>query len=337
MITAIKQARGFSVAELMVAIGIGLVLTLAISGIYVANTNAFRNQDINSRQQETSKAALDALGYHIRLAGYVDAADNATTRMNLLQPGSKQWLAKEDPTSTDDLLSKFFGVATATQYYVSPAVKIHGLMGCKGLFTAATTLALPWSCTTTGPSALTVAYQVRASMDNAPGTVRTANAYIDTMSSYNGNTGQGADCGGQDVTGTSANPSGPLAINRFYVDTTTKRLMCIGNGDPSHPKPIAEGIEDMYILYGIPPAVVSATTPGDSFVAQYVTADNVTNWARVLTVRVCLQTVSSAKNVAPGVTSYTNCQGTSTATTDGLYRQIVRETFSLRNNILTSP
>ncbi|MES2072677.1 MAG: PilW family protein [Pseudomonadota bacterium] len=329
-----RHERGFSLVELMIAITIGMVLTVAIGGIYVANINAFKNQDSNSRQQETMRAAMDAIGFHIRLAGYIDPATNDQMRVQLLQPDSKLWLSKQLAGPQDDLLSRYFKSAPQ---YTSASGNLHGVMGCKGLFNTATTLALPWTCTTTGPSAITVAYQVRPIVSGAPAVARAANGYIDSTSDYNANTGVGADCGGNDVTAAAASPAGPLAINRFYVDTTTNRLMCMGNGDPSKPKPIAEGVEDMYILYGIPPVAISPTVPGDAVVAKYVTADNVTDWTKVLSVRVCLQVVSSAKNVAPGVTSYKDCTGASKTISDGLYRQISSATFALRNNVLSSP
>ena len=116
--------------------------------------------------------------------------------------------------------------------------------------------------------------------------------------------------------------------------------MCLGNGDPSNPKPIAEGVEAMLILYGITIPISGASPSGswqrDSFVGRYVTADNVTDWSDVLSIRVCLQFVSS-KKIALSVTSYTNCAGASVTTTDSRLRQISRATFALRNNVFTSP
>ncbi|MFZ6780018.1 PilW family protein [Undibacterium sp. Ji83W] len=336
--SAVHREFGFSILELMIALTIGLVMTAAVTSLYIANTRSFKYQDSDSRQQETMRAAMEVLGYHIRLAGFVDSVNNPGTRQNLLQPANKSWLSKSDPARTNsDLLTMYFGNAPE---YSSGANRVHGIMGCKGLFTAsADPLKIAnWTCTTSGPSALTVAYQVLDSGEGtAAGMVQAASAAIDTMSVYDANTGRGADCGGNDVNSATASPKGPLAINQFYVDVTSKRLMCIGNGDPTKPKPIAEGVEDMYILYGIAPLVVSTTVPGDSAVAQYVTADNVTDWSRVLSVRVCLQTVSTAKNVSPGVTNYVNCKGVNTPLPDLLYRQVARTTFALRNNILTSP
>jgi len=335
-----NNERGFSLVELMIAVAMGLILTAAIGTLYVANVNSFRKQDDDSRLQETARAALDTLGYHIRLAGFVDVATDQSAIQLLMNPSSSnmQYLAKQDASNHNDMLSLFFG--SASQYH-SGTNLIHALTGCEGLFATPTSpampLDLPWSCSTTaGPSSITLAYQVKPSSVSAPGTVRTAISYLDSLGAYNASTGQGGDCGGNDVSGASASPSGPLAINNFYIDSTNQRLMCRGNGDPGNPKPIAEGIEDMRILYGVSPATIVTTSPMDSYVGRYVTGPNVTDWSKVLSVRVCLQFISPAKNIVSTVT-YTDCSGVAQTKIDGRNRQISRATFSLRNNVLTVP
>lgn len=328
-----RRQKGFSVLEMMVAMAMGLFLTAAVGSLYVSNILAFRLQDDDSRLQETVKGALDVIGYHIRLAGYVDVVTDPLTVQNITLPSNKSFYKKQDG-STDDMLSKYFG--GAAQYKTGVNV-IHAIKGCEGLFSSTSFTTYPWACTTSGSSSITLAYQAQASSFATPSTVRTAVGYLDSLGSYNASTGAGGDCGGNDVNGSSASPAGPLAINRFYVDATSKRLMCLGNGAPSSPKPIAEGVEEMRISYGIIPATVVTTSPMDAFVGRYVTGPNVSDWSNVLSVRVCLQFVSATQNIASSVTSYKDCSGTSQTSTDGKIRQIANATFSLRNNVLTVP
>lgn len=329
----VTHGQGFTLVELMVAMTIGLFLTAAIGGIYVSNVVGFRAQDDDSRLQETVRGALDTLGYHIRLAGYVDVATDIASVRVLTSPGNISFFKKQD-ASTDDLLSKFFG-PKSTQYKTGTSY-IHAVRGCEGLFDEDTFTTFPWGCTTSGSSSITLSYQVQPTTVATPGIVRTSVGYLDSLRTFNGDTGDGADCGGQDVNGGTASPAGPLAINRFYVDAETKRLMCRGSGNPGKPRPIAEGVEDMRILYGITPTTVSLTASNDSFVGRYVTADSVTDWSNVLAVRVCLQFVAPGKTGS--VTKYIPCNGTTAeTTTDGKTRQVVRATFSLRNNVFTVP
>ena len=319
--------HGFSLVELMVAVTIGLMLTLAIASLYVVNKRTFRTQDDASRLQESSRAAFDILGYHIRLAGFVDASDDPNMIATLL---NASW--NQNRSTNADLVAQFFGAA-------APYVGITAIRGCDGTFNSNTAVAP--ACTAGTMDSIMVAYQARPSTVGATTTVRTTlNAYQDTLGAYNAATGQGGDCGGLDVAGATANPSGPLAINRFYVDSATQRLMCIGNGDPTKPRPIAEGVEDMQILYGIVPNPPPSTTQPDAYAGRYVTATNVTNWAQVLAVRVCLQIAQPTQNIATDVPGYTNCNGTvvtSASQTDGKIRQIFRATFALRNIVLTAP
>ena len=336
--TISNREQGLSLVELMIAITIGLFLTAAIVSLYVSNATSFRMQDDSARMQESMRGALDTLNYHIRQAGYVDVETDQDFMDSLTNKTYIDFYKRQGTASTDDQLSKFFG-AKATQYKTGTNY-IHGISGCKGLYTSTDFTTFPWACTTTGPSSMTLSYQTQPSSFANPGTVRAVKIGIDSLGAYNSTTGAGGDCGGQDVNGTGALPKGPLAINRFYVDTATNRLMCLGNGDPSNPKPIAEGVEAMLILYGITIPISGASPSGswqrDSFVGRYVTADNVTDWSDVLSIRVCLQFVSS-KKIALSVTSYTNCAGASVTTTDSRLRQISRATFALRNNVFTSP
>lgn len=322
--------HGFSLVELMVAATIGLMLTLAIASLFVVNKRTFRTQDDASRLQESSRAAFDILGYHIRQAGFVDASDDPSMIGTLL---STTW--NQNRSTNPDLVDQFYGT-------VAPYVGIKAIRGCGGTgggtFNSDTSVAP--TCTAGTTSSIMVAYQARPNAAGAT-TIRTGlNAYLDTLGAYNSATGQGGDCGGLDVAGAAADPSGPLAVNRFYVDLTTKRLMCIGNGDPTKPRPIAEGVEDMQILYGIAAAAPTNATQPDAFAGRYVTATNVTNWAQVLSVRVCLQIAQPTQYIATDVRGYTKCDGTvvtSASQTAGNIRQVFRATFALRNIVLTAP
>jgi type IV pilus assembly protein PilW len=68
------------------------------------------------------------------------------------------------------------------------------------------------------------------------------------------------DCLGQN--------SGGTATDTFYISGTS--LMCLGNGSGT-PQPIADGIENMQILYG-------EDTDADGIANRYVSAANVSDW-----------------------------------------------------------
>ncbi len=319
---------GMGIIELMVSMAIGLVLIAALGSIFLTNSRTSRLQEDQSRLQETSLAALDALAYHLRLAGFVDLSNDTSRIVALVNPANIPWLKKQDTPHTKDMLNVFFGQNP-------PYVGIKALLGCDGPFNTAASGALPVTCSNTpGPDSISVAYQVQPTVVGGTA-VRATITPLDTLS-YNPATGQGVDCAGQDVNGPSANPQGPLAVNFFYIDTANNRLMCVGNGDPSKARSVAEGVEYMRLRYGITPATLGQG-PMDSFVGQYVAAADVPDWSRVLSVRVCLQIASPSANVANELTSYVDCDGATHSQTDGKIRKTFNATITLRNNVLTNP
>ena len=164
------QLRGFSLIELLIAIALGLLLTAAVGFLYVSNAKLFRKQDDDSRLQETARAAMDTLGYHIRMAGYVDTGGNVQNTQNLRlvlssDPSNRNWLAKTNISDSQDMITKFFNAQYSTA--------IQAVSGCEGLYVSTSpAFAMPWNCTASGSSSITVSYQVRAT--DKTGSVRMA-------------------------------------------------------------------------------------------------------------------------------------------------------------------
>ena len=66
----IRHARGFSLAELMIGMAIGLAILAGLSLMFVKNTRAQAEIDKAHRQVENGRFALDALALDLRNAGY---------------------------------------------------------------------------------------------------------------------------------------------------------------------------------------------------------------------------------------------------------------------------
>ncbi len=337
---SLNSSLGYSIIELMIAMTIGLVISMAIGALYVGNKQTYSAQDEASRMEESAKAALDILGYHIRQAGYVDYVDfanagNTPRYTQLVNPGNASWLTKTGTADADkkDAIARLFDNGVVGFKYNG----IQAIKGCDRPFSNLTSVNLPWTCPggSKDANAVIVAYQARPTEAADGVTVRTTSmSYIDTLGTFNAATGQGGDCGARDVAGASANPSGPLAINMFYIDKKSNRLMCVGSGNPNAPRPIAEGVEDMQLLYGISPA-----TGGTTYAGRYVKATDVTDWSRVLAVRACLQVASPNTGSARSAegTSFTDCSGATVSQPDSKIRRLYRATFTLRNAISTVP
>lgn len=67
---SLRRARGFSLAELMIASSIGLLILGALSTMFVKNTRAQQEIEKSHRQVENGRYAIDVLTVDLRNAGY---------------------------------------------------------------------------------------------------------------------------------------------------------------------------------------------------------------------------------------------------------------------------
>ncbi|CAN7353590.1 PilW family protein [Massilia sp. LjRoot122] len=67
---SLRRARGFSLAELMIASSIGLLILAALSTMFVKNTRAQQEIEKSHRQVENGRYAIDVLAVDLRNAGY---------------------------------------------------------------------------------------------------------------------------------------------------------------------------------------------------------------------------------------------------------------------------
>jgi prepilin-type N-terminal cleavage/methylation domain-containing protein len=306
--------RGFTIIELMVSLTIGLVVTWAVTSLFTATYQTFKTQDASSRSQETGRYVLSILSQHIRQAGFFE-------------------LLSTDTTSTDftSFVSKPENAAL---------LSVQALKGCDGTISYGSA---GWSCNAVAnaPSAILVAYQVQSTA------AAVANGTNSLIPPGGGSISVGTDCLGQNPNQAPANPQGVVAINYFYLDTTTNKLMCQGNGGPAA-KAIADGVEDIRMTYGINVSPLDPASP-----LQYKTASNVgTDWNKVVAVRLCVQVKAmqvtgsgSAKgngagNYASAGVDYSSMQGQDCQGrnwnktglyTDHLLRKVYWSTISVRN------
>lgn len=68
--TPLNRAKGFTLIELMVALTIGLLITLVVLQAYLSGVGAQMAQTDATRAQESSRIAFDLLSHALRQAGY---------------------------------------------------------------------------------------------------------------------------------------------------------------------------------------------------------------------------------------------------------------------------
>ena len=206
------------------------------------------------------------------------------------------------------------GTSTFSRAYVSGTPNF-AVFGCDSGFAdpGATSLA----CTSTLSASLSVAYEA-----DAVTTVPTSG-------------GTPTDCLGGQLPQTSvvvgtATITYYLARNRYHVatnaTTTIPELYCTTPNTAR--QPVAENVESMKIWYGVEGGTAKQ-------VGAYVNAAGVTDWNRVISVRVCLlmrsrDEIFTAEDLAIRNT-YLNCDGASTALPDRRARRAFFSTTTLRN------
>ncbi|HEY5602338.1 MAG TPA: PilW family protein [Gammaproteobacteria bacterium] len=168
---------------------------------------------------------------------------------------------------------------------------------------------------TTDPGSIT-AFTAANTLDNS-----SANAGLGfTLAS--GAASDAVEINYESATDCLGNATGGTATDRYYIDGTN--LMCLGNGSVT-PGLIAEGIENMQILYG-------QDTDGDGATNIYLNAGNVVAANPVTSVRVALlvNTVNAVGGSDAGVYVLLNAPPVGPFG-DALIRQVYTRTITLRN------
>lgn len=96
-----NRQRGLSLVELLVAMAIGLLVTLVVTEAYVNATSTQRSQNDKSRVQETMRFALDTLMYAVRKAGYRNPAISGGSVTDFCGGVSARLMARNDAATVD--------------------------------------------------------------------------------------------------------------------------------------------------------------------------------------------------------------------------------------------
>lgn len=139
----------------------------------------------------------------------------------------------------------------------------------------------------------------------------------DTISTWPSSAGVPTDCLGQLT-------SGPTITNRFYAkassSTVEPELYCEGSGKPGTGQPVVEGIERLKIDYWLKGASSSIDASGMSR----------ERWPLVVGIDVCVLVRGETGDVKARP-RYTDCDDTTTVSTDGRVRQAFWRRIALRN------
>ena len=358
----VKRQSGLSLVELMIALALGLVLTLGVVQIFLGSSQTYRLSDALGKVQENIRFSLGTLQYDVRMAGYfgcligepfnqLDTSDDDYEEVAYDGGAVIGWDA--DGTGLDDEFAITSLAAGSGSWSIGTADAIPDAIENQML---PGTDFLILNSGQKSPVELDINPSASA---NTLGTTGNVDIPKDTILLVVASDCSGADLfqktnqSGDTLTkGSGQSPGNITPVNQKFagdydddasVYLFTSSAYFIGEGASGEPAlfrerldaggaaagavELAEGVENMQILYGVATGV-------DRAVDRYVTAANVTNWDQVVSVRMALLFRTGDRIVDEEAARSFNLAGTEITTqSDRRSRVVGLSTAGIRNRL----
>lgn len=350
MNTTLNQ-QGFSIIELMIATLVGLLLSLAVSQIYLAQSQLYKTSNSQDLIQTTQNAITNLVGPQVRAAGFAGCS-TISSAISILNPGGPDPLGSINTTPT--MINGYSGGTANFTISANPANSSSAsdwspaldatLVGNvqRGsdvlvvLGAAPNVPPLPITVMNNGSSTLTV--------QNTTGSSLAVGQYAAVSDCGKTSIFQITGVAGTTIThnagsGALKNSSNVIPVNylpgsQFISLQQTAFFVGQGQGGQSALmratllngawtiQPIVPGVEIMKVQYGI---------GTNGIITQYVAANAVTNWARVYAVRIGFLIQGQPGSGIINATSFTMMGINFTVPADNRLRHAFEMTINLRN------
>lgn len=305
----IKKQKGLSLIELMVAMGLGVLLLMALTTLFITANETSKRRSTSENLDEVARQVMERLNYDLHEAGYLDpfsSASAAKSAFDLEDPHVLAIYARQKDNLTGNLKE-----ATTLGKFTNG--KVVPLIGCNGEFSGSSRPSLTElaTCINTTPQvrqSIQIGYQTVAPDNLKNQEIKNKNKTAPSPSlaskgqEFDSLSGAGRDCIGRKV----GDPNG-LVVNRYSVriDNGIGSFGCSSSASTGSEaggpwQGIIEGVEEMTFRYLITPANntpagetvnISESTSGRE-VLKYLSASKVEEedlkWASVVGVEVCL-------------------------------------------------
>lgn len=319
------RMHGFGLVEIMIAMTLGLLLLAGLYQVYLANKTTFRTQQALARLQENTRYVVQTLSHDLRMAGYAGCVRLDNLTVNVI---------------ADGLSATAFDLAN----FVS---------GVNGQGTASDTITIK------GASGDAVRLTGNMDSDNA-------NIQIDANPD---NLEAGdlvfiSDCGSADIFSATSVSKGTKKITIAHASGNTSNRLSkayqeqarisafraitysVGNSKTSNfpnggavpalfrqinggtPAELVQGVQNMQIQYGV-------NTDGDAKYSADTYTNVVTDWSRVVSVRVALlmESLTPATDTPDKTSTYTLLDQTVGPFNDRHLRRAITFTVAIRNRV----
>ncbi len=326
---SLRRQHGVTLVELMVALALGLLITVAMLKVYVDASRMYRFNEGLARVQENGRFALEFIRRDARVAGFWGCYSDAPLT-NQISATSDAWLdvaAGHIAGTNDDGLNNAdsitFRSATGSGTLVNTAMTA-----------ASDSVSVDSVATITSGMAALISdcdngdiFQVTGisgtSLAHAAGTNTNTSANLSKTYASGSRVYQA-----QQSTFCIALGADPLQPSLRRLTNPTSGQTCASNGDE-----LIEGVENMQILYGEDTDADSEGANGDGTANRYVPIGTASlDIDRVVSVRLSLLARSLNNNLTTEPSPYTfNGTAVTPGATDKYLRKVFTTTITLRN------
>jgi type IV pilus assembly protein PilW len=335
-----KSQQGLSLVELMIAMLLGVFLTGGLLQLFINTKQTYGTQESLFRLQENGRVAIDLITRDMRMAGFLGCQD----AVNIL--GSKPTVISDTvipvipaPAETtiigggDTVLNNWSAAACSASNKCiagTDSITLRHADSCGGTLTANAPASGDIAISTTNSCGINVndaliisdcggANIFRATTVN---TAKTSIGHEDFLVTYSMNSAElfmYYDHSYYIRTGAGGGPS------LWMLDNTKST----GGNNPME---LVEGIENMQILYGVDTDAVDTANHGAA--NYYVTAAAVTDWTKIVSIRISLL-VATIENIATQslLYSYNGATDIPPPADDRKIRRVFNATIAVRNRV----
>jgi type IV pilus assembly protein PilW len=333
------RASGFSLVELMIAMALSLILMGGVIGIFISSRQAYQTEDAMSRNQEAGRFSLGVLSPHIRSAGYTGCVN--------LNGNTPNVIAKPPPDEGFSIGTSVIGYEGGS----SNAIRNTGIQ-----WKQKQNNWLPNTDVLVISNGGGCAADLTKDMDAVTDDI---NIQISSDNNCNFKSGEAlliTDCEAVDLfRATKVTTAGVIShaadtendranLSRAYKRNATvmkffQSTYFIGTSQNNNPalfrkdldgtsEELIDNVANMQIRYGVDTGV------RDGKVDEYQTANSISDWSSVLTVRISLLVRSDNNAISePQVVTFDGSDINSGNDADRRLRSIFSTTVSLRNRI----
>jgi len=345
-----RRNSGLTLVELMVAIAISLLLTVAIGGVFLSSKSSFRYQDAMSRVQENARFAMEKLSRDIRMAGFNGCGSLSTVANTVIGGTGSLWLDLTTPVmgyegGVSAFPTEFSGAVAGTDAIILKGVDPSTEFAVISHNAAAAQIDTTVNTIQAGEILIiTDCSQTSIFQMTGPTSASKTNVVHNTGTGTPGNCTKylGASCPASPTTYTFKPGASLLRMyaNGYYIKPSATQIngVSVGNSlwmrsitgqTTGAPAPadveLINGVENMQIEYGV-------DTDADSSANKYVKADSITaaDWVVSVKVSLLLATPATDNNLSSKSQTYTY-NGVTTTATDRRVRHVYTSVINLRN------